>query len=220
MEFPSEARTIGFGLLAAVSAFGGLLAAGYGSVLFFGSGGASPLLAAAWLLFVFAIAPALAVYLVVTPVARFLGGAKHAFVAAAGAFLGGVLALGGSFAVSGLFLLVGWYLFPWAFAYAATILPNLLRKHSARASTLALHVSVATAVYVPWIALALYNAVDNTAEMAGAREGAGWTENFPSAIVLSMLYGLVIIAAVAAIRFPGFGRRRGQSASSNQGSVP
>ena len=70
MEFPSEGRTVGFGLLAAVSAFGGVLAAGYGSVLFLGSGGASPLLADAWLLFVFAIAPALAVYLVVTLVAR------------------------------------------------------------------------------------------------------------------------------------------------------
>src|SRR2546425_12505900 len=42
MEFPSEGRTVGFGLLAAVSAFGGVLAAGYGSVLFLGSWGASP----------------------------------------------------------------------------------------------------------------------------------------------------------------------------------
>jgi len=220
MEFPSEARTIGFGLLAAVSAFGGLLTAGYGSLLFFGSGGGSPLLAAAWPMFVFAIAPALAVYLVVTLVARLQRGAEHAFVAAAGAFLGGVLALGGSFAVSGLFLFVGWYLFPWAFAYAAMILPNVLRKRSARASGVALHLAAATAIYVPWIAVALYNAVDNTAEMAGAREGSGWIENFPSAIVLSMLYGIVIVAAMTGIRFPGLGRRRGQSVPSNQGPMP
>ena len=220
VELPSEGRTVGFGLLAAVSAFGGVLAAGYGSVLFLGSGGASPLLADAWLLFVFAIAPALAVYLVVTLVARLLGGAEHAFFAAASALFGGVLALGGSFAVSGLFLFVGWYLFPWAFAYAAMIIPNLLRKRSARARAVGLHVAVATAVYLPWIALALYRAVDNTAEMAGAREGAGWIENFPTAIVLSMLYGMVIIAAVAAIRSPGLGRRRGQPAPSDEGPMP
>jgi len=219
MDVRSEGRTVGFGVLAAVSAFVGLLAAGYGSVLLLGSGSASPLLAAAWLLFVFAIAPALAVYLVVTLVARLLRGDEHAFVAAAGAFLGGVLALGGSFAVNGLFLFVGWYLFPWAFAYAAIIIPNLVRKHSARAGAVALHVAAATGMYVPWIALTLYNAVNTAAEMAGAREGAGWMENFPSAIVLSVLYATVIVAAVPAIRFPGLGRGRGQPAPWNQGPM-
>ncbi len=217
MEFRSEGRAVGFGVLAAASALAGLLAAAFGPVVLFSSGYASALLpAAAWLVFVFAIAPALAVYLVVKMVARILRGDERAFVAAVGAFLGGALGLVGSFAVNGLFLFVGWYLFPWAFAYAAKVLPNLLRRHSARASAVALHVGVATAVYAPWIALTLYNAFDTGAEMAGAREGAGWMENFPSAIVLSLLYGMVVIAAVGAIRSPGFARRRNRPGPSDR----
>jgi hypothetical protein len=132
-----------------------------------------------------------------------LRGDERVSIAAAGAFLGGVLGLGGTFVVNGLFLFVGWYLFPWAFAYAAMVLPHLLRRHSARAGAVALHLGVATALYVPWIGLTLYRAFDETAEMAGAREGAGWMENFPTAIVLSLLYGMLIIAAVVAIRPSG-----------------
>ena len=220
MEFPSEGRTVGFGLLAAVSAFGGVLAAGYGSVLFLGSGGASPLLADAWLLFVFAIAPALAVYLVVTLVARLPRRSRTRLRRRGKLLLWRCVGTGRKFRCERTFPLRGLYLFPWAFAYAAMIIPNLLRKRSARARAVGLHVAVATAVYLPWIALAVYSAVDNTAEMAGAREGAGWIENFPTAIVLSMLYGMVIIAAVAAIRSPGLGRRRGQPAPSDEGPMP
>jgi len=214
MEFRSEGRAVGFGVLAAASALAGLLAAVYGSVVLLSNGHASALLpAAAWLVFVFAIAPAVAVYLVVKIVGRLLSGDEHAFVAAVGAFLGGALGLGGTFVVNGLFLFVGWYLFPWAFAYAAMVLPSLLRRRSARARAVALHVGVATAVYAPWIALTLYNAFDTGAEMAGAREGAGWMENFPSAIVLSLLYGVVMIAAVAS---SGLGGGRGQPAPSDR----
>jgi hypothetical protein len=218
MDFRSETRAVGYGLLAAASAFGGLLAAGLGTSLVFGSGYAPAFLSsAAWLVFMFAFAPAIAVYLVIKVIARLLGSEERALGAAAGAGLGGTIALAGSFVVNGLFLFVGWFLFPWTFAYAAMVLPGLLRRSSLQgARAIALHVGVATGVYTPWIALTLYNAFDRSAEMAGFREGAGWMENFPSAIVLSVLYAMVIIAAVGAIRSPDVGPDSGQSALSDR----
>jgi hypothetical protein len=217
MALGPDARAVVLGLLAAASTFAGIYAAAFGSVILVQSGYASAWISgAAWLAFVFAIAPALAAYLVVKIVARLLGGDERALFAAVGAGLGGALALGGTLVVNGLFLFVGWYLFPWSFAYAAMVLPGLLRERSVPASLVALQIGVATAVYAPWIVLTLYNAFDRSAEMAGMREGAGWMENFPSAIVISILYGAVIIAALGVIRFPNLGPRDGQPASSER----
>jgi len=217
MESRSEGRVVSLGLLAAASGFGGMVAALYGSAVFLSGGYAAALLpAAAWLVFAFSVAPALAVYVVIRVVARILEGGERGSLAAASAFLGGALGLCGSWLVNGLFLFVGWFLFPWTFAYAGTVLPSLLRQRPAGAGGVALHVGVATAVFAPWIALTLYNAVDTAAELAGAREGAGWIENFPSAIVLSILYGIVVIAAMGAIPSRSRGQRPGQPASSDR----
>ena len=193
LELQSDGRAVAFGLLCASSAFLILLGGPYLPVF---------LPAAVLLAFVFSIAPAFVVYVVGILAARVLRGEARPAVAAAGTFLGGAVALGGSLVFPGLFLFVGWYLFPWTFAYAAAVLPHLLHRRSARGRAVALHLGVATALYAPWIGFTLFQAFDLTAEMAGAREGAGWIENFPSAIVLFLLYGLLIAATMIGIRSP------------------
>lgn len=218
MEPRSETRVIGVGLVAAASAFGGLYAALHAS-RFVMSGSGSFVLDVAWLGLTFAGAPALSVYLVVRTVAVLLRGEESALVGAVGASLGGAIALAGSFVLNGVFLFVGWYLFPWAFSYAAIVLHSLLRPTSIRARGIVLHVLVATAIYVPWIALTLYSAFDFTAEAAGFREGSGWMENFPSAIVLSILYVVLLIAMVGAIRSPDVSRGSGQPRPSDRNAT-
>lgn len=198
MEISSDGRAVAFGLFSAGSALVGLLVSQFIPMF---------LPAAAWLVFAFAIAPALAVLLAGTLVARVLGiDALSVATAAAGAFLGGALAVVGSILVPGLFLFVGWFLFPWTFAYAGAVLPHLLRLRSARGGTVALHLGVATALYVPWIGFTLFRAFDVTAERAGFREGAGWIENFPSAVVVLILYVLLATAAFFNVRSPRFAR--------------
>jgi len=193
MQLSPDARAAGFGLIASGAALLGLVVGLFATV--------SLVSAAGWLVFplVFAVAPALAVLGLGAFAARVAPVEPHPQVAAVAAFVGGVVGIGGVF-LGGLFLFLGLFLFPSMFAYAAVMLAHIFKGGVITKRGRALQLCAATALYIPPAVFALYLAVDRTLEAAGFREGAGWSENVSSAVVLLSLYALTLAAAISSHR--------------------